>query len=85
MWQSHREIIRTWPNGTKGFAEDTGMSVEQATSYAKRSSIPAYYWGDIERIAKRRKINGITHDVLKALSPLKRGKDRGKSASLHVA
>lgn len=85
MWTSHREIIRAWPNGTKGFAADIGMTVEQATSYAKRTSIPGYYWGDIERVAKRLKIKGVTHDVLKALSPVKRGKDRAKTASLHVA
>jgi len=84
MYHSHADIIRAWPD-VWAFADDLGVEFETAKKYRSRSSIPWYHWDVVVGSAKRRKIKGVTHDVLKTLSPVKRGRGRNKVMSLHVA
>jgi len=84
MYQNHRDIIRAWPD-LEAFADDIGVSANTAKSFRHRASIPWYHWDAAIEGAKARKIKGVSHDVLKGLSPVRRGRGRSKIASLHVA
>lgn len=84
MYQSHADIIKAWPGDLPAFAADHNVEYETAKKYRYRG-IPAYRWNDTVRLAKLRKVKGVTHDVLEALSPVRRGRGRSKIASLHVA
>jgi len=74
MFGSHREIIGAWPS-LKAFGDDIGMSENAIKQMRRRSSIHWEYWDDVIRGAKRRRIKGVSHDVLKRLSPKRRGKN----------
>lgn len=67
------------------FAADLGVELETAKKYRTRRSIPWYHWETTARLAKRRKIKGVTHDVLNDLSPVRRGGRKTRITSLHVA
>jgi len=73
MYQSHRDIIGAWPSLCE-FARDIGVREGTVKLMRHRSSIASYYWVDVAKKAKRRKIKGVTLDVLKRLSPVKRGR-----------
>jgi hypothetical protein len=78
MYQSHRDIIGAWPS-LCDFARDIGVSEGAVKLMRHRQSIAWYYWREVAKKAKRRKIKGVTPDVLKRLAPVKRSREGSSS------
>ena len=69
--QSFVEIINAWPHPTK-FAEDVGVSPALVAVWKTRDTIPAAYWNWVVTAAERRRIEGITLELLGRLTRDKR-------------
>jgi len=57
--QDHREIFQAWPS-LSAFADDLGIPYNHAKFQRRRGWLPAWYWIDVVRAARRRGIRGIT-------------------------
>jgi hypothetical protein len=66
MFETHRQIIMAWPH-LSDFAADIGVSENTAKGMRQRNSIPADYWPSVVHGARKRKIVGVTTDLLVAL------------------
>lgn len=66
MSASFREIIGKWPN-LGAFARDIGVTENTAKQMRTRDSVKAEYWGKMVAGARRRRIEGVTLEVLARL------------------
>lgn len=57
------EIFDLWPTDAD-LGRDIGISYPTVSAWKQRGSIPASYWRDIVRAARRRGINQVTADLL---------------------
>ena len=60
-----RSLISRWgekPVAT--FARDIGVTVEHASAFNRRRSIPVRYWPRVVAAAVERGIDGVTYDYL---------------------
>lgn len=73
MFASHREIIGAWPS-LRAFGDDIGMKENAVKQMRRRNNIDWLHWDDVVMAAKRRKIRGISHELLKRLSPRRKRK-----------
>jgi hypothetical protein len=67
MYKTHRDIINAWPHGLPGFAADHGVKYNTAKGWHARKSIPPERWPDTIKLAKLRKVDGVTLDILSGL------------------
>jgi hypothetical protein len=72
MFESHKDIIDAWPS-LGAFAGDAGVSSNTAKQMRTRNSIHSDHWTRIVAGAERRSIAGVTHEVLAATKPPRRG------------
>lgn len=56
-------IMALWPTLVE-FAEDAGVPERRARGWKAADSIPGRYWLSLVKAADRRKIRGVTLDVL---------------------
>ena len=67
---THTEIILDWPRGRLGrydvMAQDLNVDIALVAVWKHRGKIPSDYWADIASAAKRRRVKGVTLDVLAA-------------------
>lgn len=66
MFKTHRQIIQAWER-LSDFAGDIGVTENTAKMMRQRDSIPADYWPTVVSAASRRKIAGITMELLAIL------------------
>lgn len=63
MHRSFTDIINTWPTAEE-FARDLQITGVRARVWRARNIIPAGYWRDVVWFARRRRIDGITLELL---------------------
>ncbi len=66
MFETHRQIIMAWEH-LADFAADLGISENTAKMMRQRDSIPADYWPEVVIAAEKRKISGVSTDLLAKL------------------
>lgn len=80
MFKTHRQIIQAWDR-LSDFAGDIGVTENTAKMMRQRDSIPSDYWPTVVRAASKRKIAGITMDLLAILRrKAKRARSSGPAA-----
>ena len=67
------DIIKNWPGGTVGFAEDAGIATVMASSWRQRSIIPPQYWSRITKRAAARGFVAVTLQLLAGLEAARKG------------
>lgn len=65
--QTFKDVIEKWPSISE-FGSDIGVDDTHARTMKQRDSIPAKYWVRVVEGAQRRKIDGVSHEVLAHLS-----------------
>lgn len=60
---SVRDIIDQWPSAAE-LARDIGLSPKHGAMLRYRGSIPTRYWPAVVEQARKRRIKGITFEVL---------------------
>lgn len=71
--QTFSEVIDKWPSDAD-FGADIGVDTNHVRVMRSRDSIPSNYWMEVVDSANRRKIDGVTHEILSKLSSLKNNK-----------
>jgi hypothetical protein len=60
-----------WPS-IETLSQDVGVPYQTVHSWRRRNSIPAIYWDDVAKTAKKRGIPGITTDLLRKIYSARR-------------
>jgi len=69
------EVISRWPSPAE-FASDIGVRPNHVQTMKVRESIPPEYWSDLVRCAARRRIRGVTMNLLGQIAKSKRRAQR---------
>jgi hypothetical protein len=64
--ETFSEVIRSWPTKA-AFARDIGEEYGLVHQWDRRNSIPIDYWDVTVAAAKKRKIKGVTANLLKQI------------------
>ena len=72
MYGSFRDVIKKWPGGPGGCAEDAQTDINRVYSWISRDNIPPAYWKSLVAGATARGFLGVTLDLLAELAAQKR-------------
>lgn len=77
--ESFADIIAAWPS-PEAFIEDHEIDAAKFAVWKHRSGIPSTHWPLTIRGAARRRLKGITLDLLAALARKRAAKSRRRAA-----
>ena len=70
-----RSVIDSWPS-IQEFADDLGVKYVTAQLMRHRDSIAAKHWKPVVVAARKRRLSGITLDLLASITPRKANRAR---------